>query len=433
MINPHQKPDQSGVRRTRSRWWSAGLAGVTGLALTTVGIAATPAAGRSLPVPDDLPSTDRHHADRGSRGAPVPCDADALIAAITLANARGGATLDLATDCTYLLTADIDGAGLPAIATPITLNGNKHTTIERAAATDQFRILTVNTGGNLTLNKLTITGGHTPDDGDGGAVLVDAGGTLTTNHSTITRNIAENDGGAIANNGTTRVKQSTIERNAASGVGGGIVSAGLLDVNKSRLNANTAFVGAGVSSVGTAHIEHSGITANHAAGSVGGLLMSGGTVTNTKITDNTALEVGGVLANTDTQLTLTSVTLAGNTATGGRGGGLAINSGASVVIAESVVANNTADRDGGGIYNLAEIVVRNTKVTGNQSGDQGGGIYSDESATLFDTKVVKNIAITEGGGIFNEGGGTVELNTATGTIVIKNRPDNCVNVPGCAG
>ncbi|NIL64888.1 right-handed parallel beta-helix repeat-containing protein, partial [Salinispora arenicola] len=49
------------------------------------------------------------------------------------------------------------------------------------------------------------------------------------------------------------------------------------------------------------------------------------------------------------------------------------------------------------------------------------------------TKIVKNLAVSEGGGIYNNVPGVVNLNTATGTIVAKNRPDNCVDVPGCPG
>ncbi len=178
------------------------MAGVTGLALSTVGVAAAPAAdaaGRTQTTADDHSKrasgeTDARR-DRGKTddrrgrddkgkpgGTPVPCDTDALIAAITLANARGGATLDLAKDCTYLLTADLGGAGLPAITTPITLNGGKHTTIERAAAVDPFRILIVEAGGDLTLNHLTITGGETEtfDDGGGSSPTAEAPSPSTT-------------------------------------------------------------------------------------------------------------------------------------------------------------------------------------------------------------------------------------------------------------
>ncbi|NIL44172.1 right-handed parallel beta-helix repeat-containing protein, partial [Salinispora arenicola] len=114
-------PDRPDGRRARSRWWAVGLAAMTGLALTTVGVAtATPAADAAEHPPnatDDRPYADDQrgkrdggtHDNRGTgkddvrgkkevrpKGVPVPCDADKLIAAITLANARGGAVLDLA-------------------------------------------------------------------------------------------------------------------------------------------------------------------------------------------------------------------------------------------------------------------------------------------------------------------------------------------------
>ncbi len=222
MAQPHHdhEPDKPRARRARNRWWAVGLAGMTGLTLSTGGAVVTPAASaisHDVAAAGDAPSVDDRrgkrddgrgkHTGRGSgvkgkqpKGAPVPCDANALIAAITLANARGGATLNLAKDCTYLLTTNLDGAGLPTI----TLNGSKHTTIERAAAADQFRILTINVGGDLTLNNLKITGGQTI--GDGGAILVNTGGRLTTNDSAITRNIADGNGGGIANNGITALR-----------------------------------------------------------------------------------------------------------------------------------------------------------------------------------------------------------------------------------
>ncbi|WP_033667825.1 hypothetical protein, partial [Salinispora fenicalii] len=318
---------------------------------------------------------------------------------------------------------------------PITLNGGKHTTIERAAAVDEFRILTVNTGGNLTLNKLKLTGGQT--DGDGGAILVNPGGALTTHHSTITRNIAESDGGGIASNGTAHLRHSTVERNTAAGVGGGITSVGALDIKKTRVYANTALDGAGINSEGTVRIERSAITANHAEDTTGGLLVEEGiaTVTDTEVSHNSGVEVGGILANFDAQVTLRSVALVDNAARTARAGGLAMNPGATIVIEDSLVKNNTAVTDGGGLYNLVEMVLRRTKVVGNQAGNEGAGIYNEATGilTVVDSKIVRNTAAVDGGGIFNDAGGTVNLETATGTVVTENRPNNCVNVPGCAG
>ncbi|MCN0181297.1 right-handed parallel beta-helix repeat-containing protein, partial [Salinispora arenicola] len=102
-------PGRGHRARSRRRWWAIGLAGVTGLALTTVGLATAPTAdavGRTLAADGRLEKPGQSHGgdhrddNRGGhdnrsrkkpKGVPVPCDADKLIAAITLANARGGA------------------------------------------------------------------------------------------------------------------------------------------------------------------------------------------------------------------------------------------------------------------------------------------------------------------------------------------------------
>ncbi|ABP56422.1 membrane protein [Salinispora tropica] len=457
-MNHQHQVSTPGPRRTpraKAKWWTVGLAGVTGLALTT-GVAAAPAAaavGRTL-TPDGWTSAEDHRErgmsegeargkgkgkgkkDTAPNGTPVPCDADALIAAITLANARDGAVLDLAKDCTYLLTADIDGNGLPAITAPITLNGGKNTTIERAATADGFRILTVDAGGNLILNKLTITGGQT--DGEGGGILVNPGGTLTTNHSSITRNITNVSGGGIANNGTTRVNHSTVERNTATSQGGGISSTGLLEVVTSHIDNNKSIpaLGGGIYQAGSTVTIKGGSISGNQAEVAGGLFVSGGVgvVTGTRITKNTVRSSGGggLRSDAGAQLTLRKVHLADN-ASPVLGGGMFVSTGSFAVVEGSTVKNNnlTTNSPGGGIYNAGQTVLRRTTVIGNQAG-QGGGILNEGTMDLFTTKVIKNIAVTDAGGILSIAG-TVNLNTATGTVVIKNRPNNCVGVPGCPG
>lgn len=131
---------------------------------------------------------------------------------------------------------------------------------------------------------------------------------------------------------------------------------------------------------------------------------------------------------------LQKVGLLDNSALSGVAGGLFVNAEVGstyAVVEDSLIKNNTAADLGGGIDTSGVTVLRRTQVIGNQA-NEGGGIYNTGTLRLFTTKVVKNIAITLGGGIFNNAG-TVELNTATGTVVVKNRPNNCVDVPGCAG
>ncbi|ABP55840.1 right-handed parallel beta-helix repeat-containing protein [Salinispora tropica] len=458
-LHHEPEPDHASRRRTPSRWWAAGLAGMTGLALTTVGVA-TPAAadgavGHALAAPDDRPSADGHR-DEGTgdgkskgkkeikpRGIPVPCDADALIAAITLANARDGAVLDLAEDCTYLLTAAIDSSGLPAITAPITLNGGKNTTIERAAAADPFRILAVEVGGDLTVNKLKIAGGRAAASGEFGAgILVNPGGRLTVKHSEIVRNVGGTSvGGGIANLGTSAITDSVISRNSAA-QGGGIFSIrGRLTVKKVRFTDNSAnSVGGAIGSVldVTTEVWDSTFARNRAeiGAGIGESEGANTSIVRSTFVDNNSSSIGGAIF-LDGQLTMRHVTVVRNHAEE-RGGGVAVQNatgGSAAVIEDSEISKNTTNGTGGGIFNASvPVVLRDTTVAANQA-DTGGGIFTqaNSTTTLFNTSVVKNIAVTDGGGIFNDPAGVVVLNTATGTVVIKNRPNNCVNVPGCSG
>lgn len=444
------KPGRPGGQQAKPwwRWWAVRL---TGLALIAAGVAAIPrtdAIGPTVGAPgtptDRAPSADSRldagKDDRGTdekrQGTPVPCATDRLIAEIALANAGGGAVLDLAEGCTYLLTANLGGAGLPAITAPIALNGGRNTVIERAAAVDQFRIITVGAGGDLTLNHLTITGGHTAE---GGGILVNTGGVLTTNHSVVSRNVASVLGGGIASNGTTRVRHSSIARNIGSQRGGGIFSAGPLEIVDSHIDRNTADLAGGIFESDSSVTVEGGSIAGNQAQAVGGLFVSGGigAVTGTRIVGNSAnSDGGGVRVGLGGQLTLRWVRLADNAALLGLAGGLFvegdIGGGSFVVVEDSVIKNNTAvSAAGGGIFNAGQTVVRRTRVIGNRA-DRGGGIHNSGTISLAASKVVDNVAVTDGGGIANDGG-TVHLHTATGTIVIKNRPNNCVSVPGCGG
>jgi hypothetical protein len=109
-------------------------------------------------------------AARAATTVNVPCSGPAggpagLIAAISTANATGGATIDLASGCTYQLAGanntspTLGSNGLPVITSPVTVNG-AGTTI--AGNDSSFRILEVSGTGNLTLQGLTITGETPP-------------------------------------------------------------------------------------------------------------------------------------------------------------------------------------------------------------------------------------------------------------------------------
>jgi hypothetical protein len=95
----------------------------------------------------------------------VPCAAGAagLVAAVNTVNAAGGGTINLVSGCAYSLTTQnntvMGGNGLPVVVSPITING-KGATI--AGNSSNFRIIAVDgtSGGALTLNGVTVTGGR---------------------------------------------------------------------------------------------------------------------------------------------------------------------------------------------------------------------------------------------------------------------------------
>ena len=115
-------------------------------------------------------------------------DIPALKAAITFANTNGG-RITLASHCTYTLTApDNTDDGLPEITGNVTISG-RDTTIRRAPnATQDFRIFHVVSGGNLTLNSLTVSGGRLPLADSMGGGIANTNGTLNLNRSIIKGN-----------------------------------------------------------------------------------------------------------------------------------------------------------------------------------------------------------------------------------------------------
>ena len=362
-------------------------------------------------------------AAHASTGVTVPCKTPALIAAISTANSSGGARINLAPGCTYHLTAAnntdpmLGATGLPVITSRITLNGF-HTTI--AGNNSSFRIFLVTAPGNLTLNRLTITGGNVAAPGGG---IFNVEGTLTLNHSTVTGNASGGmmaAGGGIASGtfgtgpiGTTTLNFSQVNGNTTSGSAGGILNhGGTLILNFSQVNGNTANGGpmagaGGIANGGTAAIKGSVVASNAAPGAAGGGILNHGvmTITLSKVTGNTAPAdsagdqgIGGGIANINL----------GPVAPGAVNGGI-------LAITTSQIRGNTASGQGGGIF----------EATITPNGPAPGG-----PLTLTLSQVTGNTA-GQGGGIFAVPGSPITLKL---TLIARNTPDNCAppgSVTGC--
>ncbi|MGW2562077.1 hypothetical protein ACWCXB_23045 [Streptomyces sp. NPDC001514] len=379
----------------------------------------------------------------------VECDPNDLIAAITEANENSGGKIQLAENCTYTLTANQDGNGLPKIIQPITIDGNG-ATIARAANANQFRIFQVGAGGDLKLSHLTLTRGKTAAAQTGGGIHVGPAGRLDLDSVTLENNTVDNlgddVGGAIYNEGISTIRNSTLNKNSAEDGSAVYNAGGKLEITSSEITNNTSDPDDGFGAItndsGSVKISKSLLSYNSA--NRGGALRQIGfgtaEVESSTLTHNYATGNGGGISNLEGSLYVRKSTISYNIA--GFGAGLALFD--SAVIEDSKIHNNNAnDSDGGGISTSLgdgdEVAIRGTKISGNRAtadGSTGGGIFifEDDVITLTNTKVKDNTSDEPAGGIQNFG--TV---TTHGKVeIIDNVPTNCEggggnNVPSCFG
>lgn len=155
----------------------------------------------------------------------VPCTSANNAAALRAAVAAGG-EIALSSGCTYTLTGvDHTGAagpdGLPVITGTVRISGY-NTTITRAPTAASFRIFEVQTGGNLTLNSITVSGGYAVTDGGG---IRNNGGAVTLNSGRVSGN-SGTEGGGIWNAGNLTANSLALQNNTArAGNGGGLLNA----------------------------------------------------------------------------------------------------------------------------------------------------------------------------------------------------------------
>ena len=148
--------------------------------------------------------------------------------------------------------------------------------------------------------------------------------------------------------------------------GGGILNLGRLILIESTVSDSVATWGGGVSNFG--RLALGGVT----------------------IRDNTAFEGGGLhtvrIFPEDSSagvLTVDSSTISGNH--GGTGGG--IGSRGDLFLTNSTVSSNTADGEGGGIYNAGLANIYNTTIVFNHTaGGQAGGVYTYLPGAVFNLR-----------------------------------------------
>jgi len=104
---------------------------------------------------------------------------------------------------------------------------------------------------------------------------------------------------------------------------------------------------------------------------------------------------GGAVLSTE-NLTLQRCVVTGNSAS--FGGGIGVVAPGLLTVWDSVIANNTATSNSGGLFALAGAVIRGSTISGNAA-VTGGGLYATPGLTMIDTTVAGNTASAAAGGI----------------------------------
>jgi CSLREA domain-containing protein len=315
-------------------------------------------------------------------------------------------------------------------------------------------ILTGNTAGDVP-----VEGGDpiSANPGNGGGVHISGTGRLDVlstsagdRRSTVSNNLAANEGGGLwFNVSGGSVEASDVSDNEAAGNGAANGGGGIFHNAGNTPND-------GDDTGGTVRVEGSTVTGNDAtgtAGSGGGIFVNAGGTVNVEasiIAGNTANRAGGGVETLSTvegaaMLSLTGVSLTGNTAGAGdaanpgNGGGVHVTgTGATTNVSASLVADNVAASEGGGLWNFrgsvmnvnATSLLRNM-ANGDDADNGGGALFQQDTGdattgtiNVSYSRIIGNSAtgdLGSGGGVLVDAGGTLNVDNSTIASNTSNR------------
>jgi len=263
-------------------------------------------------------------------------------------------------------------------------NGPGATLDGGGAASSSFdSVLTIEAGVTVTVERLRLTNGYNIAGGGG----IRNEGTLVMRHSTVVDN-ASDTGGGIANYSNATIIDSLIDHNG-NRLGGNVYNEGTLVIRGSPLSRGGGRFGNGLYNAGTATLVDTEVIDDDLVLPLfGGGIENHGDLTlrRSTISGNTSVFGGGLLNTGVARLVGSTVTDNSGTTGGGIINGPAFEPGSGseqLILIDSKVGGNTADA-GGGIYNKGRVLLDGrSRVGGNTAtGGQGGGIYNDPGATV---------------------------------------------------
>jgi len=310
----------------------------------------------------------------------------------------------------------LDGGAIHFSGELMTVNGStiRNNTADNGAgihngpADDTKYIIRADT--TLTLTSSTLQENVTT--GYGGGVFNE--GVMACGESTFIGNDSAAQGGGIHNTGEMEVLGCAFDKNTTGLDGGGISNENIADIEGSHFNNNTATRGGGLSSRDAdAEINQSTFTGNSAKVQGGAIFNLGAApgssqmdILGCEITDNSA-PLGGGIASSLGDTTISDSTITGNQATKKEGGGIYNNG--YMRISGSIISGNEASTLGGGIHNTEEISVQDSTFEDNIALADGGGLNTYSIAKIYGSTFVGNTAF-RGGGLASVGGDTTLTN-----------------------
>lgn len=232
-------------------------------------------------------------------------------------------------------------------------------------------LLNANASSEATLRHVTFSGNHSTVGNKGGGAIQNERGLLRVYQTSFLGNSAS-VGGAIENNGGRAVLEDTV-----------------FDGNTAVGSSSLGNLGGAITNFGGEVTMTRGVVINNSAGEGGGIYSTGGSlaILDTTIDGNAATAnsisngYGGGISSKPLRadaVTVTRTTISNNTAV--NGGGLYINglignpSGKTVHISNSTISSNEASGSGGGVYNVgaSRLVIVDSTIAYNYAGTSSG-------------------------------------------------------------
>lgn len=248
------------------------------------------------------------------------------------------------------------------------------------------RVFVINRINDFQIHGVTITGGYNHiwnTAGGGGGIYCKESTGIALKNVRVSNNKAGLEGGGLFITKQSVVKLENVEiiGNEANKYGGGIFAGfgSVLDLNNVTIANNIAQFSMGGGG--------GGIYANY---------FTNIRAKNSKIIGNTALNKGGGIFLTDSKFDALNTEISHNIADKGAG---IYSKNATIDVVKSVLVNNAASEEGGGMFLLRteNVYVNSSKIIDNTA-KRGGGFFTYNASLVLDKNTLSNNQAAKGGG-----------------------------------